>query len=243
MLIFKIELLFMKTRLPLLLISFACIIYSCKKDNPSSSSGTPTPPPATDSLGLWQMHSGPSSAFDIWFSDAKNGCLISGTGEIYRSSDSGKTWQQRAIGMDNYNLFFYNSQYGYDVGYSKIAITKDGGNTWASKSLPISANVSFDNNIFFVSPSTGYLSTAVGLYKTYDTCNTWHSLGFGNVGSVYFLTPAIGYITVGSSDTVSIWQTTDSAASFRWMGSKTFTGSGGLNVLQFTDSASAYFTY
>ena len=78
----EIELLFMKTKLPLLLIvSIATIITSCNKDDTTAST---TPSPPTDSLGVWQkINTSDGSVYDIWFIDATNGCEISGS-RIYK---------------------------------------------------------------------------------------------------------------------------------------------------------------
>jgi photosystem II stability/assembly factor-like uncharacterized protein len=237
----KIELLFMKTRLPLLLIvSIATIITSCNKDDTTAST---TPPPPTDSLGVWQkINTSDGSVYDIWFIDAANGCEISSNGSISLSSDSGKTWQRKDTGVDNNYLFFYNNQYGFDIGVSSISITKTGGISWETKSAPTSINNT--NPIFFTTPSTGYLSNGITLYKTTDTCNSWTSIMQGNIGAMYFTNPAKGYITWKHSDTVAMYATDDSGRTFRQLGTtNVFASAINFSFLQFVDSTTAYFTF
>jgi photosystem II stability/assembly factor-like uncharacterized protein len=240
---------FMKYRLLITTVILSITIYSCKKSD--SGSATTTPPPATDtlpdSLGLWQKINIDglniiNGIEDVWFTDAATG-FICGQNFIAKSTDSGKTWKSTVIANTYYNLFFYNSTYGFALDFgSGIAITKDGGNTWVEKKgAPITGNNIGD--IYFTSPSTGYLKTPNGLYKTTDTCNSWQLYYPGDIMGLYFYDNNAGNIIAGGFSNDSSLTTTTGGVSWQHGG---LLGIGSSNnqfysVLQFVDANHGWF--
>jgi len=233
-------------------ILLSVILFSCHKSNngPSNDPGNggsrgPTGDSSSrpaDSFPWKVVNTNAGSAADIWFTSASKG-FIAGENALYQSLDSGKTWSKipnTAPGTDSsmFNLFFVNDTYGYAQGFSRIQVTKDGGNTWSLQTLPTGAAY----NIYFTSPSTGYYSDrSNGVYKSTDTGKTWKqtfkSSKSGQLAyAVNFLNPDNGFILC--EDGV-LSKTADGAASWQQVQQNIYTPAGPasqFNSLQFIDN-------
>lgn len=88
---------------------------------------------------------------------------------ILKSSDGGKTWQNKYAKAGNVattinGLFFLNDNLGYAAyAYGMVSKTTDGGETWTQSIHDTSAAAVAYNSIYFVDESNGY---AVGKYST-----------------------------------------------------------------------------
>ena len=192
------------------------LLASCNK--PANNTLVSSPPSlAVDSLFSWvkEYQSPYQVIIDIWFTSPSKGFYISYDGYIYQSNDSGHTWIKGAVpdAKDKYNLFFVNSQYGYAQGNTSVSITKDGGQTWNSKSF---ATISV-NSIFFTSLSTGFsCDVDSGIYKTTDTCNTWKKVFQENTSGygyyIYFLNADTGFVFSGAGN---FYKTTDAGETWQ----------------------------
>jgi photosystem II stability/assembly factor-like uncharacterized protein len=143
------------------------LVISCSK-HAKESLVAPTQP--TDSLGAWKETTLNLQLFDIWFTSPSLG-FVATKGNLYTSSDSGKSWTYISQTQSNgiMSLYFLNAQYGFGIG-DQLQITTDGGNTWTIKSLPTSNGL----NLQFVSPTSGYyIDGNDGIYKTTDAGNHW----------------------------------------------------------------------
>jgi photosystem II stability/assembly factor-like uncharacterized protein len=153
-------------------IFFMLIIvgFSCRKSNYIP----PVYPLPPDSLMSWKVVGNISGTAleDIWFTSASRGFTLGD--KIYQTVDGGITWVAipNTPAMNNFiNLFFVNPQFGFAQGFSQLAATVDGGDSWTVKTLPTQSG----QTIFFVDPATGFYGdeNGGGLEKTIDSGNSW----------------------------------------------------------------------
>ncbi|HEY4965237.1 MAG TPA: YCF48-related protein, partial [Puia sp.] len=187
------------------------IVLSCRKSNYTP----PVTPVLPDSLMNWNVISTLSGTAlsDIWFTSVSRGFALGD--KIYQTLDGGSSWAEvpNASGASHFfNLFFVNSKIGFAQGFSQIAITVDGGDSWMVKSLPTTTGYT----IFFAVPSVGFFGDIGGLEKTTDTGNSWVT-NFSDSGIQknyypYFLNSDTGFVVTGSgkcastSDGGQTWQ-------------------------------------
>jgi photosystem II stability/assembly factor-like uncharacterized protein len=227
----------------LLLIGSIWILFSCHK-----TADKPAPAPAAtsvDTLLDWEKIDSHLNRFieDIWFVSPSKGFFLGGDGNTYQTLDSGLTWTPVANAkMDSkLNLFFTDPQHGFVQGMSKLQITRDGGNTWTTKSLATNNALTF----LFTSPSTGYYGNYnTGLYRTTDTGTTWKLVYSDSKGSAgyytYFFNPDTGYVvTMGPS----LAMTTDAGMSWQPVANNLsrYTGDHLFNQLQFVNSSTGFY--
>ena len=76
---------------------------------------------------------------DVWFTDANNGFVVTGTdtlGRIYRTTDAGASWTEAATSASVRSIHFVSQQIGYAVGQGVVLKTTDGGASWTPSSIP-----------------------------------------------------------------------------------------------------------
>jgi photosystem II stability/assembly factor-like uncharacterized protein len=206
----------------LVLIVFLC---SCSQTNDPVDPNPDPVPPTQDTLNGWQKYFAGDSLLisDIAFVSPSKGYISIASKGIYKSVDSGKTWQLMPL-PDNAKkiatINFLNSQYGYCVGES-FGYTTNGGDSWNFKPIPDNFKV----DVWFISASTGFVAGHNGIYKTADTGTTWQKVGPGCIG-VQFLNSQVGWATSYSSPYL-IYKTED--------GGNTWT-------TKFTNDTEAFFT-
>lgn len=78
--------------------------------------------------------SGNAGLYDIVFTTKSNGYIMGGT-KIYRTTDTGKTWNQILSSYTNFSrMWFTDPNNGYIIGYNDLVLkTTDGGNNWSLK--------------------------------------------------------------------------------------------------------------
>jgi photosystem II stability/assembly factor-like uncharacterized protein len=166
----------MRKLLPLL-FAFAVVWASCKKDPDPVPAPLPAP---TDNLGNWQGIASGAELLDLAFRDPLNGIATTPTG-LLRTADGGKTWSPVSGASGHYiNIHVINQRYFYAVGPTLFSFSSDSGATW--KHQP-TIQENFD--VFFTSPSRGYVAGLRGLYMTSDTGATWTKLHSEPVMSVF----------------------------------------------------------
>jgi photosystem II stability/assembly factor-like uncharacterized protein len=222
----------MKVNIGILTSIIVVITVSCTKPN-----DPPPNPPIIEKdslLGDWQrINTGFTTIDDVWFLDARKGFISTPTG-IYSSLDSGKTWNLITGNNRYFNLYFLNSQIGYAQGSPDFAYTADGGTTWVKKTLPFYQA----KNCWFISPSTGFVTTSGGLYKTVDTGNTWKVAIPRSFDGIFFKDSKIGWL---ESD--SIFKTTDGGQTWQGLVRSESISDQYIHTLQFTDDLHGWLTY
>ncbi len=173
---------------------------SCRKSNYVP----PVYPLPPDSLINWTVVGTIPGVYldDIWFTSASRGFALGD--KIYQTMDGGGTWSavpNTAAKNAFVNLFFVNAQTGFAQGFSQLAETVDGGNSWAIKTLPTDSAFT----IFFVNELEGFYGDAGGiggLRKTMDGGNNWKTIFSDHSVSQcyypYFLNVDTGFVVTGS---------------------------------------------
>lgn len=135
---------------------------------------------------------------DIWFTDTLHGFAAGYDGNIYLSSDGGSNWIRSALtetsgqgGVET--LYFWDTQIGYAVGIAHVAVTANGGKNWTIKPRPDGLRTDNWPNLQFVSPTTGYLATGSGLWRTDDSANTWTKVETDPAEALYFFNANTGF--------------------------------------------------
>jgi len=154
----------------------------------------------------------------ISFIDLNNGwvmCYSNST--IYRTTDSGETWD--LLGQITNNTLYDFRMINYSLGFacgsdSKIFKTTDGAVTWEQKEPPFF--VYGLNTIFFVNENIGYCGGGSPyLLKTVDGGESWQEIPLPffiqdiTVWSIHFSTANIGYICGYAADIGFILYTTN----------------------------------
>lgn len=142
----------------------------------------------------------------LWFTDRENGLMARMDGEVYRTSDGGRTWNMIwTVEKRILDIFFINSQDGWIAGDGGLmARTADGGRTWSPVSTPTKADLT---SVFFISKQIGWAvgSRSTILY-TKDGGMTWKAgsvsglLGSPPLASVSFADELHGWAVGGNSD-------------------------------------------
>lgn len=200
----------MRNHFALSILIFLVFAACSHSSNPSPNTPTtPTSPPnpldtattattGTDS-SYWQIVSNANSQMfeDIWFTDTLHGFAAGANGYLYLSTDGGATWTISAQletstttlgGQGIQTLFFSGSQIGYAVGPTRVAVTANGGQSWTIKTrpdAPLSGRPKWPN-LQFVTATTGFLSSGLGLWRTDDSASHWTSVEADSVGSFHF---------------------------------------------------------
>ncbi len=99
------------------------------------------------------------------------------SGNIYKSTDAGYTWDKMFEANPIYVLQFLNSDFGVAIGnfMGELYKTMDGGASW--ETLEVSG-FNFDaRSLWFINEQTGFVGGDEGgnavIYKTTDSCKTW----------------------------------------------------------------------
>lgn len=168
---------------------------------------------------------------DVYFKDAQNGFIVGMNtnlftappyyGSIARTTNGGQTWQVLVTTPVASSYFWKMSWPSANVGYASLQQnasyntvvfykTTDGGNTWVSNGIPLSAIGSPPSfalqGIGFVSETEGWMggssSTSVSYEQSFihttDGGQTWTPAGYNNTRSinrVRFTSPTLGYMS------------------------------------------------
>jgi photosystem II stability/assembly factor-like uncharacterized protein len=137
----------------------------------------------TTSYNPWQVVSVPvdTNLQDIAFTDdGQHGWLVGSKSTLLETTDGGKTWQPKNLGLeDNYLLssVSFSGQEGWVVGEPALLLhTKDGGKSWTrialSEKLPGNPNT-----IVALGPQSAEMTTDIGaIYRTKDGGKNWKAM-------------------------------------------------------------------
>ena len=150
-----------------------------------------TPPKAPE------LDYGPPTASDHYFLDGHEGFIVGKDGNIIRTTNTGKTWENIYSGVveNLWDIEFINRQIGFVVGdFGRILKTSDGGLTWRK------TNSNTQENIYcvgFVNEQEGWVGTENGLRYTIDGGETWQGVplryAHGAIKSLIFDPDGNGY--------------------------------------------------
>jgi photosystem II stability/assembly factor-like uncharacterized protein len=109
----------------------------------------------------------PDTPTDVLFTDANTGFAVvrgSAGGAVYRTTDGGATWFQRATNPQGLNgLQFPDASIGYAVGSANTVLkTTDGGETWNPRNVPDTIPASELTSIRCATTSSCLIATASG---------------------------------------------------------------------------------
>lgn len=139
----------------------------------------------------------------LHFTDATHGVAV-GKNVILTTADGGANWTTITTTKDLKHVTHADNQNLFASGdLLELVKSNDGGATWTDASLN---NIPTINNYFgrvlFTSPTTGFLATSLGLFKTTDGGNFWapqRSLGKGSgIGAFDILPNGTGFLRYGN---------------------------------------------
>jgi len=150
--------------------------------------------------------------YSINFPTVKHGFITGMFGNIYQSSDSGRTWIKNKINDGTlFSVYFLDSIFGWAVGYNgSIMHTVNSGLNWINQN---SNTVSTLNDVFFINKNFG---VAVGnrgtIIQTSDGGNSWSDTPISTHNDLYavtFINDKYGWTTGGTrNDTSIVFKTT-----------------------------------
>ena len=153
-----------------------------------------------------------TGAVDLHFFDADTGLVVGGRGVgpgpeeqrssrtvILRTTDGGRTWEERYVGSARGEWAWKISFPGPDVGYvstqgpansGTVLKTEDGGRTW--RALTVADSAAF-SGIGFSSETLGWVAGSA-VYQTEDGGETWQEVTLGqSINRFRFLGPDLGF--------------------------------------------------
>ena len=128
-----------------------------------------------------------------------------GYGNIYKTTDRGKTWITLHCNIPIHSIVFTDSKTGFVGSTQGIIIkTEDGGDTWQRKRA-VSYIPSGIQAMQFLSKDTGYAFQEYdSLLTTYDGGNTWcSSNAYNTMGVINFINSTDGYLGGGDGALVA----------------------------------------
>lgn len=175
----------------------------------------------SDSGQTWSSISFPNTNFSsIHFANQTTGFITDMNGIVFRSINSGSSWQNIALISDTLKeVFAISSNKVFIISNGNLYSSNDGGVSWGNLFFNGEFLIDitfFDNNVGYILAYAGYYSVPNDLfiYKTTDGGATWNKVStlFSQLfhPSIYFSSADIGYI-VGQ---FSVYHTTDGG--FTW---------------------------
>ena len=211
------------------------VLTACTKDDSPGTDPPPPPPPPTvqDTLLGWKyVNMGQTGFSDVWFTSKQTGLLLT-RGGIFRTTNEGVNWTKTDDGPNYANLFFLDAQYGYAQGSYDFAYTTNGGVTWTTHPNVLQALNNY-HDVFFTTPSTGYVTAREGLFKSIDTGKTWQQIRTGDHNGIYFSNPDNGWVFNANK----MYKTTNGGATWQFVSNVQATALL-IATLQFTDALHA----
>jgi photosystem II stability/assembly factor-like uncharacterized protein len=134
--------------------------------------------------------------FDIFFVNGTTGWVSSGDGKIYKSTDTGNSWNLIGSGQDSviYSICFIDEERGWAGGWGGLFMsTTDGGFTWQKHNF----GQGEIKSIVFKDQDNGWAFGSKTIHTT-DGGQTWQSYWIPteySVNSVQFVNDKLGWFT------------------------------------------------
>lgn len=173
--------------------------------------------------------------YSVYFINTNTGWVTGAMGQIYKTTNSGNSWQTVGLPTSNtyYSVYFLNDQTGWLAG-SAVYKTTNGGINFSTQNF----GIGFFYSIHFADASTGWLCGALGqIYKTTNAGTNWNSQT-GNTSvdfnSVYFANSMTGWCAAANG---RIYKSTNGGNN--WL-NYAGTGSCSMNSVYFNDTLSGW---
>lgn len=130
---------------------------------------------STDGGKTWRKIDIPTGMITgMSFPDSIHSYVVDDSARIFRSIDSGRTWEQQSSGLNGglKSIFFIDSLFGCTVGLNgAMLITTNGGSVWNSVTNATSQTL---NDVIFVNRNAGWAVGDSGtIVRAYDLGNSW----------------------------------------------------------------------
>lgn len=139
------------------------------------------------------QQTGGNAVKSIFFANPNTGWRVGDLGEIFKTTDAGKTWSRQASGttasLDRIIVRSSNEAMAVGIESKTLLITADGGQTWKKQSLPGNGalNLLGNSQVLVVPPTSAsmayYLDDVAGTWKTLDL-GIYEQISVGVDGSV-----------------------------------------------------------
>ncbi|KPK84904.1 MAG: hypothetical protein AMS27_08785 [Bacteroides sp. SM23_62_1] len=135
--------------------------------------------------------------YSLYFTDDNTGWAAGGEGYVYKTEDSGASWDILETGTTEFlsDIFFIDSNTGWAVGNNGTIIkTIDGGNHWVSQNSETTYRL---ESVFFIDMNTGFVVGDNGIIlKTTDGGTYWIKQNSNEsyvLKTVYFIDENVGW--------------------------------------------------
>ncbi len=152
----------------------------------------------SDSLSqcwVYQKSSTSVALNGIAFPDSVNGWAVGDAGVILHTSNAGVTWthQFSHTTAQLTAVSFADSRFGMVVGDTGVAYrTSDGGSTWVRQTVRTHLSL---RAVAVIDSLHAIAISVFGIHKTIDGGQSWWQVtSYSAFGSVFFITPLIGYV-------------------------------------------------
>jgi ELWxxDGT repeat protein len=136
----------------------------------------------------------------VFFLNDKEGFISTQEGEIFFTSDGGRTWETHLQGSWNEfrKLYFISKDKGYaTVGWGELFQTADGGRSWLAVDLSALGWNTRVQDLWFTNENVGFMIGEYKLYKTIDGGKHWTEVPNISVGDgmrIKFLNENVGFL-------------------------------------------------
>lgn len=159
----------------------------------------------TDGGNTWHKRANTVVSYiDLFFTTPSTGYATSMDG-LFKTTDTGKTWQKIRNDMHN-GIYFFDANNGFVFNGAKLMKTTDAGATWLQAGDFGGANSQYFQSVLqFTDAQHARFVDFATFGKSDNGGATWTKKGYGVVKDVHFLTNDIGYMLSYSE----IMKTTD----------------------------------
>lgn len=158
----------------------------------------------------------------VFYLNATDIVTGTGNGRIYKSTDNGNTFTQKATPVSDVMALDFKGNFGVLVdNYCKASYSSDGGENWTVISNTVlCGNLSAMKHVNVVDANTTYIcGNNTNFFKTTNGCVNWSPVitGYtGNYTGLNFIDANTGFVTIysGSPNAARLLKTTDGGSTW-----------------------------